>query len=185
MGASLVVEFGILGPVQAVRDGQVLGLGGPRRRALLGLLLVAGGRVVPAERLAEDLWMGCPPPGAAGTLRAHVSRLRTLLSPDAVLVAQGGGYALAVEPGQLDATRFEQLAGAGRDALEGGEPAVAASRFREALGLWRGRALADVAEVEPLAREAARLDEMRLGALEARIDADLALGPARRGDKRA
>jgi predicted ATPase/DNA-binding SARP family transcriptional activator len=171
-----VVEFGILGPVQAVRDGQVLGLGGPRRRALLGLLLVAGGRVIPAERLAEDLWVSCPPPSAAGTLRAHTSRLRTLLSPDAVLVTQGGGYALAVAPGQLDATRFERLAEAGRDALEGGEPAVAASRFREALGLWRGRALADVAEVELLAREGARLEELRLLATEGRVEADLALG---------
>ena len=105
-----------------------------------------------------------------------MSRLRTLLSPNAVLVAQGGGYALAVEPGQLDATRFEQLAGRAGDALEGGEPAVAASRFREALGLWRGRALADVAEVEPLAREGARLEELRLLATEGRVDADLALG---------
>jgi DNA-binding SARP family transcriptional activator len=132
--------------------------------------------VVPAERLAEDLWRCCPPPTAAGTLRAHVSRLRTLLSPDAMLVARGGGYALAAEAGQLDAARFERLAEAGREALEHGEAAVAASRFRQALGLWRGRALADVAEVEPLAREAARLEELRLAATEGRIEADLALG---------
>jgi predicted ATPase/DNA-binding SARP family transcriptional activator len=173
-GWSLVVEFGILGPVQVVRDGRVLGLGGPKRRAVLALLLVAGGQVVPAERLAEDLWGGRPPPGAAGTLRAHVSRLRTLLSPDAVLVAQGGGYALA--PGQLDAARFERLAGAGREALEGGKAAAAAIHFSEALGLWRGRALADVADVEPLAREAARLEELRLLVVEGRVEADLALG---------
>ena len=83
-----MLEFGILGPVQVVRDGRVLGLGGPRRRAVLALLLVAGGRVVPAEWLAEELWGGCPPPAAAGTLRAHVSRLRTPLSPDA---AHSGG----------------------------------------------------------------------------------------------
>jgi predicted ATPase/DNA-binding SARP family transcriptional activator len=169
-----VVEFGILGPVQVVRDGRVLGLGGPKRRAVLALLLVAGGRVVPAERLAEDLWGGCPPPGAAGTLRAHVSRLRSLLSPDAALIAQGGGYALA--PGQLDVARFEQLAGAGREALEGGKAAAAADHYGAALGLWRGRALADVADVEPLAREAARLEELRLLAVEGRVEADLALG---------
>jgi predicted ATPase/DNA-binding SARP family transcriptional activator len=175
-GVSSVVEFGILGPVQAVRDGREVGLGGPRRRALLALLLVAGGRVIPAERLAEELWGGCPPPAAAGTLRAHVSRLRTLLSPDVVLAARGGGYALSVEPGLLDAARFERLAGAGREALEHGEAAVAATRFREALGLWRGRALADVAEVESLAREAARLEELRLAAAEGRIEADLELG---------
>jgi DNA-binding SARP family transcriptional activator len=173
---SSVVEFGILGPVRAVRDGRVLGLGGPKRRAVLALLLVAGGRVVPAERLAEELWGGCPPPAAAGTLRAHVSRLRTLLSPDAVLIAQGGGYALATEAGQLDAGRFERLLGAGREALERGEVAAAASRFREALGLWRGRALADVTDVESLAREGARLEELRLVAVEGRVEADLALG---------
>jgi DNA-binding SARP family transcriptional activator len=170
-----MLEFGILGPVQVVRDGQVLGVGGPRQRAVLALLLVAAGRVIPAERLAEELWGGCPPPGAAGTLRAHVSRLRTLLRPDAVLVAQGGGYALAAGPGQLDAARFERLAGAGREALEAGVAAVAASRFGEALGLWRGPALADVADVDPLAREGARLEELRLLATEGRIEADLAL----------
>ena len=120
-----------------------------------------------------------PPPGAAGTLRAHVSRLRSLLSLDAVLVAQGGGYALtAPGPGQLDATRFERLTGAGREALEEGDAAAAAGWLREALGLWRGRALADVAEVEPLAREGARLEELRLVAIEGRIEADLALGRA-------
>jgi DNA-binding SARP family transcriptional activator len=164
--------------VQAVRDGRGVGLGGPRPRALLALLLVAGGRVVPAERLAEELWGGCPPPGAAGTLRSHVSRLRAVLRPDARLVARGGGYALAAEPGLLDAARFERLGGAGRDALEAGAAAAAAERFREGLGLWRGRALADVAEVEPLAREAARLEELRLAAAEGRVEADLALGRA-------
>jgi predicted ATPase/DNA-binding SARP family transcriptional activator len=173
---SSVVEFGILGPVQAVRDGRVLELGGPRRRAVLALLLVAGGRVVPAERLAEELWAGSPPPGAAGTLRAHVSRLRKLLRPDAALIAQGGGYALAAVSGQLDAGRFERLLDAGRDALERGEAAVAAGRFREALGLWRGRALADVTDVGPLAREGARLEGLRLVAVEGRIEADLELG---------
>jgi predicted ATPase/DNA-binding SARP family transcriptional activator len=173
---SLVVEFRILGPVQVVRGGREVALGGPRRRAVLALLLVAAGRVVPAERLAEEVWGGSPPPGAAGTLRAHVSRLRKLLRPDAALLTQGGGYALAAEPGQLDADRFERLLGAGRDALDRGEAAAGASRFREALGLWRGRALADVTDVEPLARESARLEELRLVAVEGRIEADLALG---------
>jgi DNA-binding SARP family transcriptional activator len=83
-----------------------------------------------------------------------------------------------VDPDQLDAARFERLAEAGRDALEQGEAAVAANRFREALGLWRGRALADVANVEPLAREGARLEELRLVALEGRIEADIELGLA-------
>ena len=180
-----MLEFRVLGPVQAVRDGRELALGGPRRRAVLALLLVAGGRVVPAERLAEELWGESPPPGAAGTLRSHLSRLRTLMAPDAALVARGGGYALAAGPDQLDAARFERLAGAGREALEHGEAAAAAGRFREALGLWRGRALADVADVEPLAREGARLEELRLVAVEGRIEADVELGLARGGGRRA
>jgi DNA-binding SARP family transcriptional activator len=112
-------EFRVLGPVQAVRDGRELELGGPKRHALL----VAAGRVIPAEWLAEELWGGRPPPGAAGTLRSHVSRLRTVLQPDAVLLARGGGYALAAEPGLLDAARFERLARAGREALEAGAAA--------------------------------------------------------------
>src|SRR5262249_56566030 len=89
------------GAVRAVRDGRELALGGPRRRAVLALLLVAGGRVVPAERLAEELWAGSPPPGAAGTLRSHVSRLRALTGPDAALVARGGGYGLGAGPGPV------------------------------------------------------------------------------------
>ncbi len=179
LGAGVsVLEFGILGPVQAVRGGRELALGGPRRRAVLALLLVAGGRVVPAERLAEELWGASAPPGAAGTLRSHLSRLRALVGPEAALVARGGGYALAAGPDQLDAARFERLAAAGREALEAGEAAAAAARFREALGLWRGRALADVAEVEALAREGARLEELRLVAVEGRIEAEIELGLA-------
>jgi predicted ATPase/DNA-binding SARP family transcriptional activator len=173
-----VFELGILGPVRAVRDGCELGLGGPKPRAVLALLLVDPGRVVPAEYLAEVLWRGAPPPGAGNTLRSYVSRLRSLLEPDAALVAQGGGYAIRIQPDQVDASRFERLVAAGRDALEQGAAVAAADHFGAALGLWRGRALADVAEVEPLAREAARLEELRLLAIEGRIEAGLAWGRA-------
>jgi predicted ATPase/DNA-binding SARP family transcriptional activator len=171
-----MVELGLLGPVRAVRDGRELPLGGPRPRAVLALLAVEAGQVVPAGRLVEELWRGGPPPGAATTLRSYMSRLRVLLAPDATLVARGGGYVLTLGPGRLDAVEFERLAAAGRAALAAGEAAAAANRFREALGLWRGRALADVAGVEALALEAARLEELRLGVLEGRIEADLALG---------
>jgi len=177
MGVRLL-ELGVLGPVRAVRAGRELGLGGPKPRAVLALLLVDAGRVVPAEYLVEVLWRGAPPPGAAKTLRSYVSRLRSLLEPEAALVARGGGYAIRVDPDRVDAARFERLAGAGRDALGRCEAAVAADRFGEALALWRGRALADVAEVEPLALEAARLEELRLVAVEGRAEAGIERGLA-------
>jgi DNA-binding SARP family transcriptional activator len=134
--------------------------------------------VVPAEQLAEVLWRGSPPPGAGKTLRSYVSRLRSLLEPEAALVARGGGYAITVEPDRVDAARFERLVGAGREALGRGEAAAAAGRFAEALALWRGRALAGVGEVEPLVLEAARPEELRLVAVEGRLEADIERGLA-------
>ena len=174
-GAS-VFELRLLGPVQAIRDGQELPLGGPRQRAVLALLVLEAGRVVPAGRLVEELWRGDPPPGAAKTLRSHISRVRAVLRPDAELVARGGGYALVIEAGQLDGERFEGLFGAGQVALGRGEATVAAERFKGALALWRGRALADVLDIAPLALESRRLEELRLTALEGRIEAELDLG---------
>ncbi len=127
-------------------------------------------------RLVEELWRGSAPPGAAVTLRSYVSRLRSALGPDMPVAARGGGYAISIGPDQLDASRFERVVAAGHDALAGGRAVAAGARFREALGLWRGPALADVLEVEPLALEAARLEELRLAAVEARVEADLAAG---------
>jgi predicted ATPase/DNA-binding SARP family transcriptional activator len=175
-GETSAFEVRLLGPVQVARSGCEIRLGGPRPRAVLALLVLEAGRVAPAGRLVEEVWRGSPPPGAAKTLRSYVSRLRALLNPDAALAARGGGYVLGLDPVMVDAVRFERLAGAGQAALSGGEAAVAADRFRQALGLWRGRALADVCVVEPLAREAARLEELRLAAVEGRIEADIALG---------
>jgi predicted ATPase/DNA-binding SARP family transcriptional activator len=171
-----VFELRLLGPVQAVRAGRDVPLGGPRQRALLALLAVDAGRVVPAGRLVEELWLGRPPLGAAKTLRSYVSRLRSALAPEVALVARGGGYALSADPGQLDVARFEALVAEGQAALAAGEAVAAGNRFRGALGLWRGPALADVLDVEPLAREAARLEELRLAAVEGRLEADLAAG---------
>jgi DNA-binding SARP family transcriptional activator len=153
-------------------------LGGPKQRAVLALLLVEAGQLVPAEYLAEVLWRGDPPPGAVKTLRSYVSRLRSLLDPEAALVARGGGYAITVAPDRLDASRFERLVAEGRDALGRGESVVAADRFGEALALWRGRALADVADVQPLALEGARLEELRLVAVEGRAEAGIERGLA-------
>ena len=175
-GGTLAFEVRLLGPVQIARAGREIALGGPRQRAVLASLVLESGRVVPAGRLAEEVWRGSPPPGAAKTLRSYVSRLRTLLTPDVELVGRGGGYVLSVDPGVVDAVRFERLAASGQAALRRGDPAAAAGCFREALELWRGPALAGVGEVESLAREAARLEELRLAAVEGRIEADIELG---------
>src|SRR5262245_13514967 len=171
-----VFEVRLLGPVRAIRLGREIALGGPKKRAVLALLLLEAGRVVPTGRLMEELWRGSPPQGAAVTLRSYVSRLRAVLGPDAVLEGSGGGYVITVRSDDVDAGRFEWLVAAGQAALDAGEAAAAAGRFAEALGLWHGRAMADVCEVEALALESARLEELRLAAVEGRIEADIALG---------
>ena len=142
---------------------------------MLALLVLEAGRVVPAG-LIEEVWRGRPPRGAAATLRSYVSRLRGVLAPEAALGARGGGYVLGVDPGAVDAVRFERLAAAGQTALSRGRQLRRRVISGQALGLWRGRALADVGEVEPLAREAARLEELRLVVVEGRIEADIGLG---------
>jgi DNA-binding SARP family transcriptional activator len=179
-GRSRAVELRLLGPVEAVREGCEVALGGPKQRAVLALLLLEAGRVVPAGRLVEAVWRGNPPPGAAKTLQSYVSRLRAALEPDVALVARAGGYVISVEPGLVDTTGFEGLVAAGRAALGQGEAARAGEHFTDALSLWRGRALADVCEVEPLGMEAARLEELRLAAVEGRVEAEVELGGTRR-----
>jgi predicted ATPase/DNA-binding SARP family transcriptional activator len=170
------LDVRLLGPVQAVRGGRELSLGGPKQRAVLALLLLEAGRIVPTEALIEELWRGDPPAGAAKTLRSYLSRLRGVLRPELEIVARGSGYAGEFDSGHLDSRRFELLIGNAQDALASGEHEVATDRFRKALALWRGRALADVGEVESLAREAQRLEELRVVGLEGRIEAELALG---------
>jgi predicted ATPase/DNA-binding SARP family transcriptional activator len=173
------IEVQLLGPVEALADGHTVLLGGPRQRALLALLALDPGRSVPAATVAEELWHGLPPVGAENTLRTYVSRLRQVLGRDAV-VSQSGGYALTLDAERLDVCRFERLVREGRDALARGAAGLAAERISAALELWRGRALADVSDGGTLATEARRLDELRLAALEDRIEADLAL--ARHGE---
>src|SRR5581483_3836490 len=170
----MAVEFRLLGPVQAERDGVDVPLGGPRQRALLAPLLRDPGRAVPASWLAHELWHGDPPPRADATLRSYVSRLRRALGAAAIDIA-GGAYTLRAAAEQVDARRFEQLLWQGREELARNAPGLASERLHAALALWRGRALADVADGGALALEAQRLDEFRLVCLEERIDADLAL----------
>ena len=176
-------EFGILGPLEVSRSGRAVPLGGPRQRAVLALLLLEANRVVSMDRLAEDVWGGDPPEGWVTTLQTYVFHLRRALEPDRargaagdVLVTRDRGYLLRVDREHLDAALFQDGFTAGRAALEAGRYAEAAETLRQALDLWRSPVLADLADYAFTRPEAARLEELRLAALEARIDADLALG---------
>ena len=178
-----LADFGILGPLEVSRCGRAVPLGGPRQRAVLALLLLEANRVVSLDRLAEDVWGGHPPDGWVTTVQIYVSHLRQALEPGRargaagdVLVTRNPGYLLRVDGGRLDAARFQDGFAAGRAALEAGRYAEAAGTLRQALGLWRGGVLADLADYAFIRPEAARLEELRLAAVEARIDADLALG---------
>ncbi len=176
-------EFGILGPLEVSRSGCAVPLGGPRQRAVLALLLLEANRVVSMDRLAEDVWGGDPPEGWVTTVQTYIFHLRRALEPDrargvagGVLVTRGRGYLLSVDRAHLDAAQFQDGFTAGRAALDAGRYAEAAETLRRALALWRSTVLADLADYAFIQPEAGRLDELRLAALEARIDADLALG---------
>ena len=169
------MEFRVLGPVEAREDGQELPLGGPKQRVLLALLLLRANETVSRDQLIDGLWGERPPRSAAHTLDSQVSRMRKTLG-EGRLVTRTPGYLLRVEPGELDLDRFERLYQRGHEAVVRGAAREAADALRSALALWRGPALANVL-YEPFgSREAERLEERRLLALEDRIDADLELG---------
>jgi DNA-binding SARP family transcriptional activator len=169
------MEFRILGPLEAWDEGGEVSLGGSKPRAVLAVLLLHANEVVSADRLIEELWGEDSPERAAGALRVNVSRLRKVLPRD-VLTTRSPGYVIRVEPDALDLHRFERLVEEGRSLLGRGLAADASERLRQALSLWRGRALGDFA-YERFAQSAiARLEEVKLAAVELRIDADLALG---------
>ncbi len=173
------LQFRMLGPLEAWRGGTPLRLGGERQRALLALLLVHANELVRTEQLVDELLGEELSDSALNTARVAVSRLRRVLeNGDAgqVLVTQAGGYRLKAGPEQLDVVRFERLLADGRRLLAGGDAASAAARLREALALWRGPPLADLALLEFAQPEIRRLEELRLLALMERIDADLVLG---------
>jgi DNA-binding SARP family transcriptional activator len=171
-------EIRLLGPVRVVRAGREVALGGRRQRALLALLALQRGMPVSRERLADELWQGRPPAGFETTLRSYVSRLRSALGDAAAVDGGGSGYSIAVPSDAVDAFRFERRVQEARAAFGRGAVVRAVERSREALSLWRGSALADVAEerVGRLGLEAGRLDALRLAALELRIEAELQLG---------
>jgi predicted ATPase/DNA-binding SARP family transcriptional activator len=172
-------QFRVLGPLEASREGVPIRLAGARQRALLALLLVHANELVTIEQLVGLLFGEQRSRSARNAVRVAVSRLRRSLEGDdaaPVLVTRAGGYVLTAEPEQLDMAMFERLLRDGRKLLAAGDPVSAAERLRDALALWRGAPLADLALVEYLQSEIRRLEELRLAALMERIDADLALG---------
>jgi DNA-binding SARP family transcriptional activator len=166
-----VLEFRILGPLEVGSNGSPLPLGGQRQRTLLAALLVRAGEVVSTDRLIDDVW-GANPPRTAGTsLQNFVSQLRKVVGPE-LLVTQPPGYVLRVDPDRVDAARFERLV---REARKE-SPEKRADAIATALSLWRGPPLADFAYDAFAQDEIRRLEELRLTALEERIDAELELG---------
>ena len=169
------MEFRILGPVEVLRDGRMVVPGSPKQRALLVNLIVHHGQVVSRDRLIEDLWAGSPPSTGLGVLQNYVSQLRKALGPDIVLT-RGPGYVLDTDPRNVDSVRFERLVEQGRAALQAGDPWHAGEAVSEALGLWRGPVLADVAAEAFAQAEISRLHELQAVAVELRLEAGIASG---------
>lgn len=165
------MDYGILGPLEVVEAGRPLPLGGPKQRSLLALLILHANEVVSTDTLIERLWGERAPTTAAKVVQVQVWRLRKALGAGAVLT-RPPGYVLRIHPDELDLARFERLVGEAR----GADAATASGKLREALSLWRGAPLADLAYEGCVSAEAARLEELRVVAFEERIEAELALG---------
>jgi DNA-binding SARP family transcriptional activator len=170
------LEIRLLGPFEVVDDGRTVPLGGAKQRALLAILAMHANEVLPADHLIEQLWPEEQPASARNTLQGYVSRLRRALNGNGdgdgpTIAFREPGYVLRARPELVDANRFTALVEGAR-----GDPAQVALALREALGLWRGAALSDFAYESFAQPEIVRLEELRLVALEDRIDADLACG---------
>ena len=156
-------------------------MGGSKLRAVLALLLLHRGETLSSDRLIDELWGEEPPATAAKTLQVHVSRLRKALASGAggggdVVVTSPHGYGLEIDPEQVDAHRFERLLDEGRAELAADRPAQALEALEEALALWRGPVLADLSYEAFAQAEIARLEDLRVAAVEQLIEAKLALG---------
>jgi predicted ATPase/DNA-binding SARP family transcriptional activator len=169
------MEFRVLGPLVVIDRGTPVRLSARRQRALVAALLLRRGEALSRDALIDAIWGNDAPGSAASVLRLYVSQIRRVLPPER-LVTGRPGYALLVEPGELDAERFEELLADGRRARAEGNARLARALCVRALDLWRGAALADLAD-EPFAHEEAnRLDELRVECLEERLEADLEVG---------
>jgi DNA-binding SARP family transcriptional activator/predicted ATPase len=167
------VDFRILGPLEAIDDTGPVNLTGGKQKALLALLLLHADRVVPVDRLVDELWGEEVPQTAQKMVQIFVSQLRKQL-PDGVLCTRAPGYRIDLNGHSLDLRRFDELVEEGRETLAQGRAEEAAVHLQKALALWRGPALGEFEE--PFARlESSRLEEQRLACLEERVEADLAL----------
>jgi DNA-binding SARP family transcriptional activator/nucleotide-binding universal stress UspA family protein len=171
-----VLDFRLLGPVEVADESRIVPLGGPRQRATLAILLLSANRVVSVDRLADELYAGAPPVTAVTQIQRQISDLRKALGHASAIATRPPGYVIRLAPEQLDLHRFERLTEEAANAAALREWETARALLRRAEGLWRGAPLDDFA-YEPFAQTAIRrLDELRLGALEQRIEAELALG---------
>jgi predicted ATPase len=175
MAEAMGVEVRVLGPVDVVGGDGVVAPGAEKQRRLLAALATHVGETCSTDVLIDAIWGASPPASAAKLLQVYVSQLRKLLGPTQI-ARRGSGYALDLGDDSLDAARFERLVEEGKAAIRCGNPPLAATLLRRALGLWRGRAYGEFAYDDFARAEAERLEELRVGALEERLEAELALG---------
>jgi DNA-binding SARP family transcriptional activator len=171
-----LLEFRILGPLEVVGDRGPVRLGGTRQRATLAILLLSANRVVSVDSIVEDLYADAAPVTALKQVQRQISELRKALGSVSVIETRSPGYMIRLSPGQLDLSTFERLAAEAAEAFSADDPRQAANLLRQALGLWRGDPLSDLTYESFAQAPIERLQELRLAALEQRIDADLALG---------
>src|SRR5215211_6524287 len=169
------MQYRVLGSLEVLNGEGPVALQGTKQRALLTILLLSANQVVPRDRLVDNLWGDHPPETAVESVQVYVSRLRKVLPPESLLL-RSSGYVLQLEHDELDVNRFERLVADARTSIAAGDPERGSRVLGEALAHWRGPALADFAQ-EPWAQpEIARLEDLRLAAVEERIDAELAAG---------
>jgi DNA-binding SARP family transcriptional activator len=171
-----LLEFRILGPLEVVSESGRIRLGGTKQRATLAILLLNANRVVSVDRLADELYAGAPPLTALKQVQRQVSELRKALGSSSVIETRSPGYVIPLAPEQFDLSVFERLTADATTAQAAGDPSRAAGLLTQALDLWRGAPLADLTYESFAQAPIERLDEIRLAALEQRIDADLADG---------
>jgi YVTN family beta-propeller protein len=170
------MQFRILGELEVLHDGAPVALGSHQQRAVLAMLVLHAGEVVPATRLIDGLWGDAPPPTAAKTVQVYVSRLRHALASEDLIATRDGGYILRAGRDDVDLGVFERRVAGARAFFEAGDPRRAAALLSDGLAIWRGPPLQEFAR-EPFGREEiGRLEELRLAAVELRIDADLGAG---------